>query len=100
MALLRGTTSGNDRLGTRVQGLSGAACGVAQALLPVSNVWKAFASVTGKSACATTPPMRVPAFDGHGKATVYTGPNDEPQTGANYAPVCCPSRTSRVPRSQ
>jgi hypothetical protein len=33
-----------------------AACGVAQALLPVSNVWKAFVLVTGKSACATMPP--------------------------------------------
>jgi hypothetical protein len=38
LALLRGTTSGNARLGTRGQGLSWAAWGVAQALLPVLNV--------------------------------------------------------------
>jgi len=37
-ALLRGARSGNDRLGTRVQGLSWAAGRVAQALLPVSMV--------------------------------------------------------------
>jgi len=65
MALLRGATSGNDRSRTRVQGLSWAACGVAQALLPVSNVWKASVLVTGKSACATPPPIRARAFDGH-----------------------------------
>ena len=41
LAHLRGTRSGNARWGTRVQGLSWAACGVAQTLLPVSNVWKA-----------------------------------------------------------
>jgi len=84
LALLRGTTSGNDRLGTRVQGLSWAACGVAQALLPVSNVWKAPALVTGKSACATTPPIRAPAFDGHAKAAPYRGPDDEPRRRPKY----------------
>src|SRR5208337_4086223 len=68
LAALHLTRSGNDRLRTRVQGLSWAACGVAQALLPVSSAWKASALVTGKSACATTPPIRAPAFDGHGKA--------------------------------
>ena len=56
MALLPGTGSGNDRLGTRVQGLPWAAGGVAQALLPVLDAWNASALGTGKSACATTPP--------------------------------------------
>jgi hypothetical protein len=46
LARVRGPRSGNDRLRTRVQNLSGAACGVAQALLPVSNAWKASALVT------------------------------------------------------
>jgi len=77
LALVRGTRSGNDRLGTRVQGLSRAACGVAQALLPVFNVWKASALVTGKSACATTP-GGAPALDGQAKAAPYTRPDDEP----------------------
>jgi len=67
-----------------VQGLSGAACGVAQALLPVSNVWNASSLVTGKSACATAPPIRAPAFDGHGKAAPYTGPDDEPRRRPKY----------------
>jgi len=96
----RGTASGNDHWGPQVQGLSGAAGGVAQALLPVSNVRKASALVTGKSACATTPPIRAPALDADGKSAPYTGPDDEPQMKANYAHVCYPSRTSRVPRSQ
>ena len=51
---------------------------MAQAFLPVSNVWKASALVTGKSACATTP-IRAPVLDGHGKAAPYTGPDDEPR---------------------
>jgi hypothetical protein len=52
---------------------------VAQALLPVSNAWKVSALITGKSACATTPPMKAPTLDGHAKAAPYRGPDDEPQ---------------------
>ena len=40
-----------------MQGLSWAAGGVAQALLPVSKVWSASSVGTGRSACAT--PRRV-----------------------------------------
>jgi len=90
LAILRCTTSGTDRLRTLVQGLSWAACGVAQALLPVSNVGNASALVTGRSACATTPPIRAHAFDGHAKAAPSTRPDDEPQTQANCDYVCAP----------
>jgi hypothetical protein len=37
------------------------------AQLPVSNVWKASASIMGKSAAATTSPIRALAFDAHAK---------------------------------
>jgi len=50
---------------------------VAQALLPVLDAWNASALGTGRSACATTPPIRAPALDGHAKAAPYTGPEDE-----------------------
>ena len=45
--------------------------GVARALLPVSNAWKASALVTGKSACATTPPIGAPGFDGQANAAPH-----------------------------
>jgi len=86
-----GTTSGDDRLGTRVQGLPWAAGGVAQALLPVSNVWNASALVTPMHRGATTPPIRAPAFYGHGKAAPCAGPDHEPGEEAYGHP---PSRFS------
>jgi hypothetical protein len=49
LALLRGT--GNDRSGTRVQGLPWAACGVAQALLPAPKGWGAFARAQQECLC-------------------------------------------------
>jgi hypothetical protein len=62
-----------------MQGLSWAAWGVAQALLPVSKVWSASALVTPMYRGATRPPFRAPAFDGHARAAPYTGPDDEPR---------------------
>ena len=52
---------------------------MAQALLPVHYAWNASARATGRSACATAPPIRAPALDGHAKTAPDTGSDDEPR---------------------
>ncbi len=50
-------------------------------------LWKPSALVTPIYRCASTPSIRAPALDGHGKAAPYSGPDDESQTRDNCAHV-------------
>jgi hypothetical protein len=87
LALLRGTRSGNDRLGTRVQGLSFGVRRLVAAFARRDSSRRASAPVTShrrqKAGASSrtpkaTPPIRAPALDGQAKAAPYTGPDDEP----------------------
>ena len=100
LALLRGTTSGNDRGGTRVQGLSfGVRRLVAafarrdssrQTSAPVTSHRRQKAGASSRTP-KTTLPVRAPALDGHGKAAPYTGPDDVPRRRPKYAHLALPS---------
>ena len=77
LALLRGTRSGNDRLGTRVQGLSFGVRRLVAAFARRDSSRRTSAPVTshrrqkaGASSRTpkTAPPIRALAFDGHAKA--------------------------------
>jgi hypothetical protein len=95
LALVRGTTSGNDRWGTRVQGLSFGVRRLVAAFARRDSSRRSSAPVTshrrqkaGASSRTpkTTPPVRAPAFDGHAKAAPYMRPDAEPRRRPRHAP--------------
>jgi hypothetical protein len=65
---------------------------VAPRCIGVSNVWKASALVTPMHRGATMPPIRAPAFDGHGEAGPYAWPDDQTRRRPKDVHLCYPFR--------